>query len=206
MTTAETVARHMLHLAGGTDEPTPVTPTQLHALLFYAHGWNLATRDAPLFPARFEAWLHGPVEAGVYPVFADYGSEPIARHEARQAPDLAREERRLVEWAWCRYGSIAAWRLREVARQDSSWREARRSMLQDEASRPPIADACLRRHFRTLFEAECRRFGLSTEQWEATVRDASEGRTIPWDDFVAELRASPTTPPAAMVGHGPRGA
>jgi uncharacterized phage-associated protein len=54
MTSAEAVARYSLHLAAHAEEPTPLTQMQLHRLLYYAQGWSLATRDCPLFQARFE--------------------------------------------------------------------------------------------------------------------------------------------------------
>ena len=30
-------------------------------LTYFAHGWNLETKETPLFSNRVEAWQHGPV-------------------------------------------------------------------------------------------------------------------------------------------------
>ncbi|MBX3362731.1 MAG: hypothetical protein KF705_15010 [Phycisphaeraceae bacterium] len=48
MMTSESAARHLLHLASAGDEPVPVTHMQLQKLAYYAQGWSLALRAAPL--------------------------------------------------------------------------------------------------------------------------------------------------------------
>ena len=56
-----------------------VTPLKLQKLLYFAHGWHLALKDAPLFPEPVEAWAHGPVIGSLYREFSDYEGNPIAR-------------------------------------------------------------------------------------------------------------------------------
>ena len=58
------VAEYFLALAnetGGT-----ITNLKLQKLVYYAQAWHLANFDKPLFDAKFEAWVHGPVIPGLY--------------------------------------------------------------------------------------------------------------------------------------------
>lgn len=62
-------------------EPTvpPIDQMKLQKLLFYAHAWHLALKDAPLFDEDFEAWPWGPVVRDVYFQTKDYGRSPVTR-------------------------------------------------------------------------------------------------------------------------------
>jgi uncharacterized phage-associated protein len=54
-----------------------VTPLKLQKLIYFAHGWNLALRDAPLIAEPVEAWEYGPVISRVYHEFKEYGNRAI---------------------------------------------------------------------------------------------------------------------------------
>ncbi len=204
MPSAEAVARYFLHLAAATEEPTPVTQMQLHKLLYYAQGWCLATRERPLFPARFQAWTHGPVEADLYPTFADYGSQPIAAGEAREDPLLSREDRGFLESIWLCYGKYAAWRLREMTHNEAPWKDARRTVPRDAVSRVPMTEETMRSFFRGMHEANCRKMGMTAADLAQARRDVREGRGIPWEELVAEFASDAHAPSAAAPGaHAP---
>lgn len=185
MPTAEGVARYLLHLAAGAEEPAYITQVQLHKLLYYAQGWWLATHDEPLFPARFQAWIHGPVEAGLYPKFADYESRPIAPHEALEDPALTKEHRAVVESVWLGYGKFSAWHLREKTHKEAPWKDARRSLPNDAISRAPITDAAIKRFFEGLHEASCRRHGTTAKELAESIAQARRGETT---EFVLPTR------------------
>ncbi len=207
MPPAEAVARYFLHLAAATEEPTPVTQMQLHKLLYYAQGWCLATRERPLFPARFQAWAHGPVEADLYPTFADYGSQPIAAGEARDDPLLSREDRGFLESMWLCYGKYAAWRLREMTHNETPWKDARRTVPRDAVSRAPITEEAMRSFFRGLHEANCRKMGLTAEELAQARQEAREGKGISLEEFKAEaIRDKAAREAAAGSPGAPSGA
>lgn len=57
----------------GLSEGEPFTLMALLHLVYIAHGWHLAMRDAPLFGNRIEAWPYGPVASDVYHAFRPRG-------------------------------------------------------------------------------------------------------------------------------------
>jgi uncharacterized phage-associated protein len=189
MATAEAIARYFLQLAAHMEEPTPVTHTQLHKLLYYAQGWCLATRERPLFPANFQAWGHGPVEIDIYPKFADYEGQPIARHEAREDPSLTAEERAIAESIWLSYGKYAAWQLREMTHSEPPWKDARGTVPTGMASRAQITDEALSRYFGGLHAENCRKTGIDPKDLAQGFRDVREGRVTPWEAVKAELQS-----------------
>src|SRR5437868_3345513 len=54
-----------------------IDPMQMQKLVYFAHGWCLALKDAPLITERIEAWRYGPVVRELYGAFRDAGSGPI---------------------------------------------------------------------------------------------------------------------------------
>lgn len=207
MATAEAIARYFLQLAAHTEEPTPVTHVQLHKLLYYAQGWCLATRERPLFPAQFQAWVHGPVEIEVYPKFADYEVTPIPRHEALDDPSLTPEERAICESIWLSYGKYAAWQLREMTHNEPPWRDARATVPAGTASRARITDEALKAYFDIAFAENCRRTGIDPADLRAGIRDARQGRVIPFEQLKAEVTAAARAADSSadrQVIHGPR--
>lgn len=68
---AKAVANYLLAIASTIDHLT------MHKLVYFAHGWHLALRDAPLMRDSVEAWDHGPVIPDLYHEFKRWGSGPI---------------------------------------------------------------------------------------------------------------------------------
>src|SRR5437762_397203 len=72
---ARALANTFLELAK--EEGKSLSPLQLQKLVYYAHGWNLGIRNAPLIDAPIEAWRFGPVVQSLYHEFKEYGNNPI---------------------------------------------------------------------------------------------------------------------------------
>ena len=75
--TAASVANEFLKLAKEEPQFPPVDQMKLQKLLFYAHAWHLAMKDAPLFENDFEAWPWGPVVRDVYTQTLKFGRNPV---------------------------------------------------------------------------------------------------------------------------------
>jgi uncharacterized phage-associated protein len=56
-----------------------LTPMKLQKLMYFAHGWHLALRDAPLVNESVQAWDYGPVFPSTYHEFKDLGDKQIDR-------------------------------------------------------------------------------------------------------------------------------
>lgn len=76
-TTAAAAANEFLNLAGV--EGIGIDPMKLQKLLFYGHAYNLAIREAPLFPQDFEAWSWGPVVRDIYFQTREFRRDPVTK-------------------------------------------------------------------------------------------------------------------------------
>lgn len=183
MLTAESVARHMLHLASQGDEPVPLTHMQLQKLAYYAQGWSLALRDAPLFASRIEAWPHGPVVKDLYRTFAGYRARPIDPIEARDAQGANDADLRLLDSIWRGYGRYSASYLRELTHAESPWLDARRGLPDDAPSDTEITTDSMRDFFRSRDKEACARLGITRAELDRAITEARTGPCIPWDTF-----------------------
>lgn len=78
---AREVGNYVLRLAKASD--IEVTQMSLLKIVFYAHGWYLASKDAPLVKQPIEAWEYGPVIKVLRDAFKDFGRRPIDRYAER---------------------------------------------------------------------------------------------------------------------------
>lgn len=54
-----------------------ITPMKLQKLIYFAHGFYLATYDRPLIKEQVQAWKYGPVINSIYHAFKNYGNTHI---------------------------------------------------------------------------------------------------------------------------------
>lgn len=54
-----------------------LTQLQLYKIIYFAHGWYLASEGKRLIRQDFQAWSYGPVIGVVRDAFKDYGKMPI---------------------------------------------------------------------------------------------------------------------------------
>ena len=60
-----------------------VTQLQLYKIVYFAHGWYLATYKRKLVTQPFEAWNYGPVVRVLRDAFKDFGKEVITAKAER---------------------------------------------------------------------------------------------------------------------------
>lgn len=75
---AREVSNYVLKLA--TALGRSLTQMSLLKVIFYSHGWYLATYDQPLVKQPIEAWEFGPVIKVVRDAFKEFGKKPITRY------------------------------------------------------------------------------------------------------------------------------
>lgn len=162
MIAAEVAARYLVYLASQGDEPSPITHLQLQKLLYYAQGTHLAMVGRELFASKIEAWTHGPVVPDLYPVFADFGSNPIPPHCGRDDATMSEEDRATLDRTWQTYGRFSAWHLREKTHREPPWRDARKSLPAGAASKATIGVESMRAFFGALAEQQAKKFPPAT--------------------------------------------
>ena len=133
---ARAVANEILRIAEEND--IRLTNMQLLKLVYFAHGWTLATLGHPLVSDDFQAWQHGPVAPSVYFAFRQHGFQPVTT-PARSASDmfgggqpftavLTDDERSILEEVVREYGQLPAFHLSELTHEEGTpWWEVRRT-------------------------------------------------------------------------------
>ncbi len=142
--TAHDIARWFI--AWGERVDAEVSNLKLQKLLYYAQGHRLGTTGYPLFSDSIEAWAQGPVVAEVYRTYEDFGKSPIDPDAALGDDfdwDEFAEVSDLLGDVWDRYGSLAAWALRERTHREAPWRDA----FDGDTHRFRIAEEALRSYF-----------------------------------------------------------
>lgn len=188
MAKAESVARYFLWLAKQEPEPEPMTNMRLQKLLYYAQGWALAGRNEELFDGQIQAWQHGPVVREVYSKFKAFGAGVIPEAEASESDDLSDKDRAFLEWVWGGHGKYSAAELRRRTHAEPPWKNARGDMPEEAPSQAEISREALREYFLGEYRKMCRKIGIDADTFLASMEDARNGRTIPWEDIVSEFR------------------
>lgn len=138
------IANEFIRLAH--EKNRQLTPMELGKLVYFAQGWSLAIRNAPLINEPIQAWKFGPVIPSVYHAFKRYGSgpitsyatsdpfdsplwgsqeqEPIPAHEYSidDGPDKNENQfaKRLVHKIWEQYGQFNAIQLSNLTHDPSA--------------------------------------------------------------------------------------
>jgi uncharacterized phage-associated protein len=137
---AASIANEFIDLS--TQANRKITQIEIQKLVYFAHGWNLALRDAPLIGELVEAWKWGPVVRTLYDAFRRFGSDPITEKaytwrfaDRRIIQELATISsnssaadiytKALVLKVWKDYGYLRPFDLVDLThRPDSPWKKA----------------------------------------------------------------------------------
>ena len=128
MTTAQQVAEYILwssHESGSF-----VSNLKLQKLLYYVQAWHLAVYGRPLFPEKFQAWIHGPAIPEIYRRYENYRWRNI--DESVERPALDEPTIEFIEEVLDEYGPLDARRLEYLTRREDPWNEARKGIDADE--------------------------------------------------------------------------
>lgn len=105
-----------------------ITNLKLQKLLYYAQGFYLAKKDAPLFNDDFLAWEHGPVIRKIYDEYKKNGSSGI-KFEKDFNVEIDKETERVLEEVYEKYGQYAAWKLRNMTHEETPWKTTPRNEI-----------------------------------------------------------------------------
>lgn len=124
----------------------PLSPWQLHKLLYYCQGWHLAWELQPLFPERIDAWANGPVVPALYP-FHRGSFDLLKRWPQGRRSALSKNERESVDQVLSYYGKFNPQELTELVKSEGLWLRARGGLSFGERGRQQIAQEALKSHF-----------------------------------------------------------
>ena len=130
-----------------------ISNLKLQKLLYYVQAWHLAVFESPLFPERFQAWVHGPVVPDVYRRFNGYKWRNIDAEVER--PELGAGTIAFVEEVLDEYGPMDARHLEYLTHREDPWIEARGGLAVDEPCTAVLSEETMRSFYRSrLTEAE----------------------------------------------------
>jgi len=100
---------------------------KLQKLVYYAQGFHLAVTDRPLFVEPIVAWEHGPVCPPLYNKYKSYNGDAIPiPYDEDTLNIFDKETFKILEDVHYYYGQFSAWKLRNLAVEDSPWITAHR--------------------------------------------------------------------------------
>lgn len=123
-----------------------LTNLKLQKLLYYAQAWYLALHNKPLFSAKMEAWIHGPVSPVMYQRFKHYGHRPII--ESPKNPKLSKKTRDHLDEILEVYSQRSAFELEMLTHQSDPWIKARGNIPIDQPSTAEISLTEMKKFFK----------------------------------------------------------
>lgn len=147
--TADEVADYLIALAHERGEG--VNNMKLQRLLYYAQAWHLARHDRPLFDAKFEAWISGPVIPALYWRFKPFGIRdlPVPSDRPRFDPRTTA----FLEEATSEYLPLDEWELGDMSSRETPWLNARGGLDDGDPCTTELSEADMRAYFRHLADA-----------------------------------------------------
>ena len=133
-----------------------MTPMKLQKLIFFGHGWHLASVGAPLVVDPIEAWTFGPVIPSVYHAFKQFGAGAITDHATYfdfkeldfKTPQIKADDdaHEVLDAVWNVFKDTSAIELSKLSHvPDGPWAAARASS--DGKKGPIIRDDLIRDYF-----------------------------------------------------------
>lgn len=115
-----------------------LTQLKLQKLLYYIQAWHLAHADKVIVPARFQAWVHGPVNRDVFDrfkttkmLYSSMTSEDI-RPDFDSDSVLSEEQRGFINAVLDVYGDLTGDQLESLTHQEDPWIAARGKLKPDQ--------------------------------------------------------------------------
>lgn len=127
---------------------SPITAMKLQKLLYYSQAWSLVWNDKPLFKARIEAWVNGPVVPEIYQYHR--GKYEVTNWTRGDAGNLDARERRAVDAVLKFYGTKTSQWLSNLTHQEDPWIKARRGALPGQQTQNEITTAAMAEYYSSL--------------------------------------------------------
>lgn len=136
------------------EEGRELSLLKLQTLLYYSQAWSLVHNENPLFPEKFQAWVHGPVCREVYDRFKDrymlYSDIPQTEIPEEFNPDtqLDNQERDLINAVLEGYASFSGTQLEQMTHQEEPWTEARVGVAPAARSENELNEDTMRKFYK----------------------------------------------------------
>ena len=120
---------------------------KLQKLCYYAQSWFLANYGKPMFPNRFEAWVHGPVSPDLYGHYRRWGWMDIPKAQPEENDMLDDRAKHIIDKVYKMYGNFTADQLELMTHDEMPWQEARGNCAPHEYCRRPISMSTMKKYY-----------------------------------------------------------
>jgi uncharacterized phage-associated protein len=141
MATVHDVASYILKRYG------PTTAMKLQKLAYYCQAWSLVWDEKPIFAARIEAWVNGPVIPALYKIHK--GQFQISEWPGNPG-SLNAKQRETVDAVLEFYGPKTAQWLSDLTHREKPWLDARAGLEDGERGDNEITLASLDEYYGSL--------------------------------------------------------
>ncbi len=129
-----------------------MTHKKIQKLCYYSQAWYCALYDGtPLFDDEIQAWVHGPVVATLYRVYADNKWNLIPKSECDESV-FSEDELNILEAVYNTYGSFSGDQLESLTHAEEPWIKARGGLNPWETSTKPIPCVDMREYYGKKYE------------------------------------------------------
>lgn len=154
-----------------------LTPMKIQKLVYFAHGWHLALKDAPLITDGVQAWQYGPVIVSLYHALKEHQDTPVTEpivafdvvrengvpvkplklrpveHSIDDVPEEKPFTSALLERIWTVYGHHDAIQLSKMTHEEGSpWDQVRKKFPKNLPQGLSIPNELIKEYFRNKRE------------------------------------------------------
>jgi uncharacterized phage-associated protein len=126
----------------------PTTAMKLQKLVYYCQAWSLVWDEKPLFAAKIEAWVNGPVIPALYA--NHYRQFEIKEWKLGNTDALNQMQKETVDGVVDFYGLKTAQWLSDLTHREKPWRDARVGLEDGERGKHEITLASLHEYYSSL--------------------------------------------------------
>lgn len=131
-----------------------MTHKKLQKLCYYAQAWSLALCENKIMEdAKFEAWVHGPVNCELWSVFRDKAWTKInaTELEEKAKPIEGTEYIELLESVWETYGELYGSQLEALTHKETPWIIARKGLYEFAICHEIISETDMKNYYKSIY-------------------------------------------------------
>ena len=132
---------------------------KLQKLLYYIQAWHLAYAGKPIVDARFQAWVHGPVNREVFDRFKATKMlySPMTTDDIRPGfnsdQSLTADQRGFIDIVLEVYAPLAGDQLEALSHQEDPWIQARGTLSPDQRCETEIDEGIMIKFYRSRMQS-----------------------------------------------------
>lgn len=187
--TASDIAKYIITVFH--DAGDMITNMKVQKLLYYIQGWHLGVYNDTAFSEELQAWVHGPVQPGVYNEYKDYQWNPIS--EAVERPQFDEQLTRHIGRVLRCYGGDSAYALENLTHTETPWIEARGDLDVDQPSKKTISVETMEAYFvkRAQDNVDSGNYTLDPDLAKS-IEDSRKGigvfKCASWEEMITQIQ------------------